>query len=91
MWKSVWLRWTSIAITPSGIIRAAVHPSQEKRLRANMELGHALGSVTRFVDSAEMRARGIPPAFLFGSEQRGGTLNRESTSTACVVRQSRLA
>ena len=38
-----------------------------------MELGHALGSVTRFVDSAEMRARGIPPAFLFGSEQRGGT------------------
>ena len=43
--------------TPSGIIRAAVHPSQEKRLRANMELGHALGSVTRFVDSAEMRAR----------------------------------
>ncbi|MCO5748819.1 FAD-dependent oxidoreductase, partial [Citrobacter freundii] len=22
-----------------------------------------------------MRARGIPPAFLFGSEQRGGTLN----------------
>lgn len=61
--------------TPSGIIRAAVHPSQEKRLRANMELGHALGSVTRFVDSAEMRARGIPPAFLFGSEQRGGTLN----------------
>lgn len=60
---------------PSGVIRAAVHPSQEKRLRANMELGHKLGSVTRFVDSAEMRVRGIPPAFLFGSEQRGGTLN----------------
>ncbi|WP_047286503.1 NAD(P)/FAD-dependent oxidoreductase [Pseudomonas protegens] len=61
--------------TPSGVIRAAVHASQEKRLRANMELGHELGSVTRFVDSAEMRARGIPAAFLFGSEQRGGTLN----------------
>ncbi|PYY81944.1 FAD-dependent oxidoreductase [Pseudomonas sp. TKO26] len=61
--------------TPSGVIRAAVHPSQEKRLRANMELGHKLGSVTRFVDPVEMRARGIPPAFLFGSAQRGGTLN----------------
>lgn len=61
--------------TPSGVIRAAVHPGQEKRLRANMALGHTLGSVTRFVDQAEMRARGLPPAFLFGSEQRGGTLN----------------
>ncbi|MCP1603585.1 NAD(P)/FAD-dependent oxidoreductase [Pseudomonas citronellolis] len=61
--------------TPSGVIRAVVHPSQEKWLRKCMELGHELGSVTRFVDQAEMRARGIPPAFLFGSEQRGGTLN----------------
>ncbi|MBC9251180.1 FAD-dependent oxidoreductase [Pseudomonas alcaligenes] len=59
----------------SGIIRAVVHPSQEKWLRRSMALGHELGSVTRFVDQAEMRARGIPPAFLFGSEQRGGTLN----------------
>jgi len=61
--------------TPSGVIRAAVHPSQEKRLRANMKLGHELGSVTRFIDRVEMRAREIPPAFLFGSAQRGGTLN----------------
>ncbi|WP_085657108.1 FAD-binding oxidoreductase [Pseudomonas sp. B11(2017)] len=60
---------------PSGVIRAAVHPSQEKRLRANMKLGHELGSVTRFIDPAEMRAREIPPAFLFGSGQCGGTLN----------------
>ncbi|MDX7988024.1 FAD-binding oxidoreductase [Xenorhabdus sp. 12] len=60
---------------PSGIIRAAVHPSQEKWLRRSMEIGLELGSVTRFVDQTEMRARGIPPAFLFGSEQRGGTLN----------------
>ncbi|PHM45338.1 oxidoreductase [Xenorhabdus mauleonii] len=60
---------------PSGIIRAAVHPSQEKWLRRSMEIGLELGSVTRFVDQAEMRARGIPPAFLFGCEQRGGTLN----------------
>lgn len=60
---------------PSGVIRAAVHEAQEKWLRRSMELGLELGSVTRFVDQAEMRARGIPPAFLFGCEQRGGTLN----------------
>ncbi|WP_217474056.1 NAD(P)/FAD-dependent oxidoreductase [Stutzerimonas stutzeri] len=60
---------------PSGVIRAVVHPSQEKWLRRSMELGLKLGSVTRFVNSAEMRRRGIPPAFLFGCEQRGGTLN----------------
>ncbi|MDH4870624.1 FAD-dependent oxidoreductase [Pseudomonas sp. BN515] len=60
---------------PSGIIRAVVHPSQEKRLRHSMAQGAELGSVTRFVDSAEMRARGIPPAFLFGCVQHGGTLD----------------
>lgn len=60
---------------PSGIIRAAVHPSQEKKLRHSMALGHELGSVTRFVDADEMRARGIPPAFLFGCTQHGGTLD----------------
>jgi len=60
---------------PTGVIRAAVHPSQEKWLRKCMEVGRELGSFTRFVDQAEMRARGIPPAFLFGSEQRGGTLH----------------
>jgi glycine/D-amino acid oxidase-like deaminating enzyme len=60
---------------PSGLIRAVVHPSQEKRLRKSMEVGLDLGSVTRFVDQAEMRARGIPPAFLFGCTQRGGTLD----------------
>ncbi|MFZ6047067.1 NAD(P)/FAD-dependent oxidoreductase [Pseudomonas sp. CR3202] len=60
---------------PSGIIRAAVHPSQEKKLRHDMELGAKLGSITRFLDSAELRARGIPPAFLFGCLQHGGTLD----------------
>ncbi|MDH4582843.1 FAD-dependent oxidoreductase [Pseudomonas sp. BN415] len=60
---------------PSGIIRAVVHPSQEKKLRHDMELGAKLGSDTRFVDSYEMRARGIPPAFLFGCTQHGGTLD----------------
>lgn len=60
---------------PSGILRATIDPSQEKWLRRSMEVGEKLGSHTRFVDQAEMRARGIPPAFLFASEQRGGTLN----------------
>ncbi|WP_236233471.1 NAD(P)/FAD-dependent oxidoreductase [Pseudomonas tohonis] len=60
---------------PSGVLRAGVHPSQEKRLRENMALGRKLGAVSRFVDGDEMRARGIPPAFLFASEQCGGTLN----------------
>lgn len=60
---------------PSGLIRAAVHPAQEKKLRHSMALGAKLGSVTRFLDSTEMRARGIPPAFLFGCLQHGGTLD----------------
>ncbi|MDH0645193.1 FAD-binding oxidoreductase [Pseudomonas sp. GD03858] len=60
---------------PSGVIRAVIHPSQEKRLRHSMALGQELGSVTRFVDQDEMRARGIPPAFLFGCVQHGGTLD----------------
>lgn len=60
----------------SGIIRAAVHASQEKRLRKSMELGLELGSQTEFLDQTEMRARGIPPAFLFGCYQsHGGTLD----------------
>lgn len=60
----------------TGIIRAAVHPSQEKRLRENMEQSVALGAPTRFIDGAELRARGIPAAFLFGSlTPNGGTLD----------------
>lgn len=61
---------------PSGIIRAGVHPSQEKRLRESMQLGLDLGSPAQFLDNAAMRARGIPPAFLFGCHfPTGGTLN----------------
>ncbi|PLU87327.1 MULTISPECIES: NAD(P)/FAD-dependent oxidoreductase [Pseudomonas] len=60
---------------PSGVLRAGIHPCQEKRLRQNMALGQKLGAVSRFVGAAEMRTRGIPPAFLFGTEQCGGTLN----------------
>ncbi|WP_075795764.1 NAD(P)/FAD-dependent oxidoreductase [Massilia putida] len=61
---------------PSGIIRAGVHPAHEKKLRKDMATGLELGSVTRFLDHADMRARGIPPAFLFGYyTERGGTLD----------------
>jgi len=72
-------RFKALAIecdyNPSGVLRAAVHSDQEKRLRQDMALGLKLGSVMRFVDRAEMRARGIPPAFVCATEQRGGTLN----------------
>lgn len=56
----------------SGVIRAAVHPSQERKLLKNMRTGIALGSPAQFLDEAEMRARGIPPAFLFGAYYPGG-------------------
>ncbi|KVW31867.1 FAD-dependent oxidoreductase [Burkholderia ubonensis] len=60
----------------TGIIRAGVHASQEKRLRESMETGIELGSPAAFLDHAAMRARGIPPAFLFGCHMpHGGTLN----------------
>lgn len=60
----------------SGIIRAGVHPSQEKRVRENLRTCTELGSEAQFLDEAEMRARGIPPAFLYASyAARGGTLD----------------
>jgi gamma-glutamylputrescine oxidase len=60
----------------SGLIRAGIHPSHEKKLRQDMRTGLELGSQMEFLDQAEMRARGIPPAFLFGCfTQRGGTLD----------------
>jgi gamma-glutamylputrescine oxidase len=60
----------------SGIIRAGVHRSQEGKLRKAMQTGLELGSHTEFLDSAAMRERGIPPAFLFGTYTAlGGTLD----------------
>nr|WP_235679969.1 FAD-dependent oxidoreductase [Cupriavidus necator] len=60
----------------SGVIRAGVHPSQENHLRKTMRLGIELGSPAEFLDEAGMRARGIPPAFLFGYHApAGGTLD----------------
>lgn len=60
---------------PSGIIRAGVHASQEKALRHSMQTGIDLGSAAQFLGPTQMRARGLPPAFLFGALFRGGTLD----------------
>lgn len=60
----------------SGLISAGVHPSQEKRLREIIRAGQELGATGQFLDQADMRARGIPPAFLFGGyTNEGGTLD----------------
>lgn len=60
----------------SGIVRAGVHPSQEKKILESMQTGIDLGSPASFLDSAAMRERGIPPAFLFGAYiPNGGTLD----------------
>ncbi|MBN3786832.1 FAD-binding oxidoreductase [Burkholderia sp. Ac-20353] len=60
----------------SGWIRAGVHPAQEKRIRADMQVGVEHGHKSEFLDQAQMRARGIPPAFLFGEYTPiGGTLH----------------
>lgn len=61
--------------TPSGLIAAAVHPSQVNAVRGKMEAGAELGAPATFLDEAAMRARGIPPAFLCGALSAGGTLN----------------
>jgi glycine/D-amino acid oxidase-like deaminating enzyme len=62
--------------TASGLVRAGVHASQEKALRKSMELGCELGSPAQFLSSEDLRARGIPPAFLFGAfAPHGGTLD----------------
>ncbi|MCA8256883.1 FAD-dependent oxidoreductase [Burkholderia sp. AU31624] len=60
----------------SGLIRAGIDPSQEKKVREDMRVATELGFQSEFLDHAQMRARGIPPAFLFGNYvPRGGTLN----------------
>jgi glycine/D-amino acid oxidase-like deaminating enzyme len=61
---------------PSGNVMAVVHPSQERRLRAATEAARALGARMRFIESGEMRERGLPRAFLCGAmEEAGGTLH----------------
>jgi len=60
----------------SGILRAGVHAAQEKRVRKAMKIGAELGMQSVYLDHAAMRARGIPPAFLFAEySTRGGTLH----------------
>lgn len=60
----------------SGIVRAGVHPSQERRLRAGIQIGAELGFESTFLNQAQMRERGLPPAFIFGEyTARGGTLH----------------
>ncbi|MDX2168437.1 MAG: FAD-dependent oxidoreductase [Deltaproteobacteria bacterium] len=61
---------------PSGNVMAVVHPKQEKRLRRGAEVAAKVGAPVRFLESDEMRARGLPPAFLCGAlEGAGGTLD----------------
>ena len=61
---------------PTGNVMAVVHPKQEKRLRRAAEVAGKVGANVRFVEPEEMRARGLPPAFLSGAlEGAGGTLD----------------
>jgi glycine/D-amino acid oxidase-like deaminating enzyme len=60
----------------SGTLLVNVHPDQEATLRTRGELARAYGSPVRFLSSAEMRERGLPPTFLSGVlEEQGGTLD----------------
>jgi glycine/D-amino acid oxidase-like deaminating enzyme len=62
--------------TPSGTLLVNVHPSQEAELNKKGEIAQEYGSPVRFLSSGEMRARGLPPAFLSGVlEEQGGTLD----------------
>jgi gamma-glutamylputrescine oxidase len=61
---------------PSGNIMAAVHPKQEGRLRKAASVAAELGARVRFLDCDDLRARGVPPAFLSGAlEESGGALD----------------
>ena len=60
----------------SGNVLAGVHPKQEARLRRAAQVAVELGGDVCFLSADDMRARGVPPAFLFGVlERRGGALH----------------
>lgn len=60
----------------TGLLRTAIHPSQEKMLRAKMEMSVRFGAPSHFLASEDLRARGIPPAFLCATHSpNGGTLH----------------
>jgi len=62
--------------TPCGNVMAAVHPKQEARLRKAAAVAAQVGAHVQFLDHAEMRRRGLPPAFIAGAfEALGGTLD----------------
>lgn len=64
------------AYRATGNIMAAVHPSQAPRLEKSAKIAQELGAHMEFLTEADMRARGLPPAFLCGTfESMGGTLN----------------
>lgn len=61
---------------PTGNVMAVVHPRQEKRLRRAADIAGTVGARLRFLEPHDMRARGLPPAFLAGvHEEAGGTLD----------------
>ena len=61
---------------PTGNVMAVVHPKQVKRLRRAAEVAGKVGAAVQFLEAADMRARGLPPAFLCGAlEGAGGTLD----------------
>lgn len=61
---------------PTGNVMAVVHPKQEKRLRRAADVASEVGAHVSFLEADEMRARGLPPAFLCGAlEGAGGTLD----------------
>ncbi|MBW2269216.1 MAG: FAD-dependent oxidoreductase [Deltaproteobacteria bacterium] len=62
--------------TASGNLVAGVHPKHERSLVRAAEAAASLGAQVRYIAPAEMRERGLPPAFLCGVlEERGGTLD----------------
>lgn len=60
----------------TGLLRAAIDPSQRGPLREKMEAGIRYGAPATFLESDELRRRGIPPAFLCAVHTpNGGTLH----------------
>lgn len=57
---------------PNGNIIAGVHPGQREILARSAGLAARHGLHADFLDEAEMRARALPSAFLFGVHETGG-------------------
>ncbi len=60
----------------SGNIAGGVHPKHEKPLRRAGDAARELGARVRYLTAAQMRERGLPPAFCCGVlEEKGGHLH----------------